>query len=333
MPIIFTLPIKLILQYILIYFYQFTTGVNQVTSGLTDDVAKRKNFNFDDSEQNFEDVVNCQIKYFKFYCCSYEFNFLKLIDPIDVEDKATEKKRIEAITALGDAELEAGNLIAALICYSELIGRHENNYDAFSKRCQCLQDLKQYKLAIKDAKRAIELDGSKLTHFYDLSECYLKLGDLESAEAALGNYKPVLNMHNFAEKLRINIDKARKMENDVEHFMRTNQIDRCLQTIQSAIALSPDNLSHHLNKARCKIVKQQFFEADEILCQFNSLKPRVSLALKSYYSGKLIESFNHFDFISKSADPMKNIKSLVSLHATVTASCAEISRGKIRTSY
>lgn len=196
---------------------------------------------------------------------------------------------------LGVADIKKGDLVAALIKLSEVIGQHPGKPSLLIKRCDCLMAMAKYDLAIKDALAAIKADGKFRGAYYRLMDCYLLLGERQKAEGIVERFRIIAPQIDSIESNQVaKIEKLKLLQGNIVNYMNENNQKQCLKNVNEALKISPAYYDLLFIKIRCLVVLKRLPEAEHTethLCAALSQNLDFLEALKIYYDGQFDKSF------------------------------------------
>jgi tetratricopeptide (TPR) repeat protein len=185
-----------------------------------------------------------------------------------------------------------------LLQFSEVIGILEKP-QFYSRRCECLMEMKDYESAISDALREIEIDKKP---YYRLMDCCLLVGDTNRFNEIVKKFREIAPKIDSIYKNQVpKAEKLNNLRDDIIDLMALNSHSKCLHRINEAFEIAPANVDLQFLKLRCLVVLRQFQEAEKVneeLCKLLKQELDFTNILRSYYEGKVDESMKEFSKIS-----------------------------------
>lgn len=144
-----------------------------------------------------------------------------------------DKVKIELKLSEGKQKLYSYNYRGALSLYREVISIDKNNASANFGIAQCQSGLQNYKLSLKYALKAKELDEKVDNElYYILGEAYHRTGELDKAKEAY-------------EKFKIKLSARKQKEYEIDALIK--QIDYAKAAMKSPVDVEVTNLGININ--------------------------------------------------------------------------------------
>jgi DnaJ homolog subfamily C member 7 len=200
----------------------------------------------------------------------------------------------------GNAEYKAQNYHAALKYYSDAVSLCPENPSFLGNRSACFMMLANYREALNDARKSIQLDPKFEKGYLRVAKCCLLLGDLVQTEQIIKRFLEI-DAKNTALKGEIQSLKQlrtyeeRANESYVKHDYRT-----CLFHIDSALKTAQACQRYKLLKAECLALLGRMEEANDIAIGIMKIDTTNCDAiyvrgLTLYYSDNLEKGILHFE--------------------------------------
>lgn len=200
----------------------------------------------------------------------------------------------------GNSEYKAQNYHAALKFYSDAVALCPDNPSYLGNRSACYMMLANYKEALNDAKRSIQLDSMFEKGYLRAAKCCLLLGDLVQAEQTIKKFLEI-NPHNTALKTEIqNLKQLRTLEERANQCCEKQDYRTCLFHIDSALKIAQACQRLKLLKAECLALLGRMEEANDIAIGIMKIDSTNCDAiyvrgLTLYYSDNLEKGIMHFE--------------------------------------
>ncbi|KAG5676507.1 hypothetical protein PVAND_006338 [Polypedilum vanderplanki] len=200
----------------------------------------------------------------------------------------------------GNAEYKAQNYQAAYKFYSDAVGLCPDNPSYLGNRAACLMMLGNYKDALNDAKKSIQLDSKFEKGYLRAAKCCLLLGDLVQTEQTIKKFLEI-DAHNTALKTEIqNLQQLRALEEKISQCYEKQDYRTCLFHIDSALKIAQACQRYKLLKAECLAMLGRMDEANDIAIGIMKIDSTNCDAiyvrgLTLYYSDNLEKGIMHFE--------------------------------------
>lgn len=200
----------------------------------------------------------------------------------------------------GNAEYKAQNYHAALKYYSDAISLCPENPSYLGNRTACYMMLANYKEALNDAKKSIQLDPKFEKGYLRAAKCCLFLGDVVQTEQTIKKFLE-LDSSNTALKAEIqNLKQLRMYEERANQCYEKQDYRTCLFHIDSALKIAQACLRLKLVKAEVLAFLGRMEEANDIAIGIMKIDSTNCDAiyvrgLTLYYSDNLEKGIMHFE--------------------------------------
>lgn len=200
----------------------------------------------------------------------------------------------------GNAEYKAQNYQAALKYYSDAVNLCPENPSYLGNRAACYMMLANYKEALNDAKRSIQLDSKFEKGYLRAAKCCILLGDLTATEQIIKKFLE-LDPKNTALKGEIqNLKTLRTLEEKINQCYEKPDYRTCLFQIDSALKIAQACQRYKLLKAECLALLGRMDEANDIAIGIMKIDSSNCDAiyvrgLTLYYSDNLEKGIMHFE--------------------------------------
>jgi tetratricopeptide (TPR) repeat protein len=193
----------------------------------------------------------------------------------------------------GCAEYKAKRYEKALKLYSEAIALCPKNVKYFVNRSACYIAMENFKLALADALKAIEVDPSYWKGYSRAVNCLLSLGDIQ----LIGRYLEKFN-NNVVGVDSMNFNEIPKyhslkdLNKKIENFYSEKNFGECLKNLEAARKIATACDKYVTMTIECMIMVEKHAEADEMIHKALIKNPREASmiflqGLKCYYKGSL----------------------------------------------
>lgn len=200
----------------------------------------------------------------------------------------------------GNAEYKAQNYHAALKYYSDAVSLCPENPSYLGNRSACYMMLANYKEALNDAKRSIQLDSKFEKGYLRAAKCCLLLGDLVQTEQIIKRFLE-LDPKNTALKAEIqNLKQLRTFDEKANQCFIRQDYRTCLYNLDSALKIAQASQRYKLLKAECLALLGRIEEANDIAIGIMKIDSSNCDAiyvrgLTLYYSDNLDKGIMHFE--------------------------------------
>lgn len=200
----------------------------------------------------------------------------------------------------GNAEYKAQNYHAALRYYSDAVSMCPENPAYLGNRAACFMMIGNYKEALNDAKRSIQLDDKFEKGYVRAAKCCLLMGDLVQTEQTIKKFLE-LDPKNTALKQEIqSLKQLRTLEEKANQCYDRQDYRTCLFQIESALKIAQACQRYKLLKAECLALLGRMEEANDIAIGIMKIDSSNCDAiyvrgLTLYYSDNLEKGIVHFE--------------------------------------
>lgn len=200
----------------------------------------------------------------------------------------------------GNAEYKAQNYHSALKYYSDAVSLCPENPSYLGNRAACFMMLANYKEALNDARKSIQLDAKFEKGYLRVAKCCLLLGDLVQTEQAIKRFLEI-DPSNTSLKGEIqNLRQLRTYEEKANQCYEKQDYRTCLFHIDSALKIAQACQRYKLLKAECLTLLGRTEEANDIAIGIMKVDSTNCDAiyvrgLTLYYSDNLEKGILHFE--------------------------------------
>lgn len=200
----------------------------------------------------------------------------------------------------GNAEYKAQNYHAAISSYSDAIALCPDNPAFLGNRAAALMMINDYKGALADAKKAVDIDRKFEKGYMRIAKCCLILGDLIGTDQAIKKFLSI-DPKNTALKTEIqNLKAIRTMQDKATQCYDKQDYRTCLFHVDSALHIATACQRLKLLKAECLALLGRYSESNDIA--LNMMKSDITncdaiyvRGLILYYQDSLDKAITHFE--------------------------------------
>lgn len=172
-------------------------------------------------------------------------NINKIIYTPKIYRIAEEKKNA------GNDHYKAQNYPTALSCYSDAIAVCPDTASYYGNRSACHMMLGDYKSALEDARRSVQLDPKFEKGFVRIAKCCVALGDVVGAEQAI---KSTLEIDVTNKQVAAEIQNCKNLRTHsttATNCFKQRDYRTAIYHADNALKLAPAGLKFKLLKAEC----------------------------------------------------------------------------------
>jgi len=185
----------------------------------------------------------------------------------------------------------AGDYAQAITELEKIVERYPDEKEAFLLMGHAYyRGLREFKEAIRQCRRAIEIDPLYKLAYNGLAYLYNDVGDYEKSIWAINQY------------ISIAPDEANPYDSRADLYAFNGKIDQAIKSYKKALEIKPDFFGSRAKLGHIHLFKKQYAKAESCYQQLSSSSEkdtrsegRTYLALISLYQGKLEEALKVLD--------------------------------------
>ncbi|XP_055301196.1 uncharacterized protein LOC129567864 [Sitodiplosis mosellana] len=199
--------------------------------------------------------------------------FEMITTKVDNLKEELKHKTAQKLIVCADKHHKKKNYEEALKKYSEAISLWPENLSFYKARIECLMKTKDFMAAIEDCRTAISFDSTNF-HAYDcMIQCYLALGDTDSADAEIQKYFETGSKSYTIDGHQKRCREFKRFEENAKVFSEKGEFQLALNCVDDALEIAHANFELKLLKAEYLATLERFQEADEIATSCMELNP------------------------------------------------------------
>lgn len=151
----------------------------------------------------------------------------------------------------GNDHYKAQNYQTALRCYSDAIAICPETPAYYGNRAACHMMLADYKAALEDSRRAVQIDNTFEKGYMRIAKCCVALGDTVAAEQAI---KRILELNAKSTIVSAEIQSCKQLrihEDTARSCYQSQDFRTAVYHADSALKIAPAGLKFKLLKAEC----------------------------------------------------------------------------------
>ncbi|CRL00944.1 CLUMA_CG014223, isoform A [Clunio marinus] len=200
----------------------------------------------------------------------------------------------------GNAEYKAQNYHAALKYYSDAVNLCPDNPSYLGNRSACHMMLANYREALNDARKSIQIDPTFEKGYLRVAKCCLLLGDLTQTEQTIKRFLEIDPKNTVLKSEIQNLRQLRIHEDKASQCYEKQDYRTCLFHIDSALKTAQASQRYKLLKAECLALLGRMDEANDIAIGImkidsNNCDAIYVRGLTLYYSDNLEKGILHFE--------------------------------------
>ncbi|XP_018902985.1 dnaJ homolog subfamily C member 7 [Bemisia tabaci] len=241
--------------------------------------------------------------------------------PSDIPDNRSAEARKEQ----GNNQFKRKKYDKALIHYNEAIKLCPEAACYYGNRAACYLMMGQYKRALEDSKKSVDLDSKFVKGYLRLVKCYIALGDTASAEKTLRQAEEIEPANAAIKTERNNLNTLLNFIQEADKALKKNDYRTVVYNVDRALLQATHSTSLKLLKAECLAYLNRTGEAQELANDaVNQDKQNADaifvLGLCQYYQNNIDRALPYFQHVlrlapdhQKSKDMYKKAKLLQKL--------------------
>jgi tetratricopeptide (TPR) repeat protein len=213
--------------------------------------------------------------------------------------------KAEELNQKGCKEFKAKRFSNAVKFCSDAILLCPKVFKYHSNRASAYMNLENFPLAVADAIKCIEIDGSNWKGYSKTINCFLALGDVVKAEEFVKKFENnVVGIDSIKFNEVPKLKSLKTFNDNIEKLFKENHYDDCLKNIESAMKIATSCAKYREMKIECLIMAGKFNEAVFIIADTLAINPRNSncifmKGLNYYHKGSLEDSLDNFELALK----------------------------------
>ncbi|CAD7078799.1 unnamed protein product [Hermetia illucens] len=205
----------------------------------------------------------------------------------DNDTIAEEKKK------LGNDQYKAQDYQSALKSYTDAITLSPKTASFYNNRAACHMMLLDYKSALSDARRAIELDNTFEKAYVRVAKCCLILGDIIGTEQAVQKVLELVPNSTAVKAEQQNCAQLRQLEEKIQSFYEKKVYRTAVFFLDNALKIAHACTRYKIMKAECLSFLGRIDEAADIAV--NIMKVDTTCADAIYVRGLCLYYSDHLD--------------------------------------
>ncbi|KAF7988139.1 hypothetical protein HCN44_007633 [Aphidius gifuensis] len=159
--------------------------------------------------------------------------------------------RINKMKEMANSLYKKGNFEDALTYYTKIIAECSNDASHYANRAACLMMTKNYKEALVDAKKSVDINPTFITGHVRVAKCLMILGKFMEAKICLNKISQIDPTNEVVKNEKIKLSKVQLCMEIMNESIANEKYNLALENINEILKISTHSDFYKIKKSEC----------------------------------------------------------------------------------